>query len=67
MNNCILEQKKKKKNKIILVISQFMLLLGIVILWESLAYFDIIDTFIFSSPSRIINILIKYISTGEIW
>lgn len=67
MNNCILEQKKKKKNKIILVISQFMLLLGIIILWESLAYFEIIDTFIFSSPSRIMNVLIKYISTGELW
>ena len=48
MNNCILEQKKKKKNKIILVISQFMLLLGIIILWESLAYFEIIFIAVFT-------------------
>lgn len=67
MNNCKFELRNRKNKKIILVISQITLLVLILAIWEGLAYFKLIDTFIFSSPSRIMKILISYIETGELW
>ena len=67
MNDCIYELKLKKRRKKLLIISQIMLLFFILIIWELLAYFKAIDTFLFSSPSRIFNILLSYIETGELW
>lgn len=57
----------KKKKKRLLLIYQLLLLIGFLILWELLAHFKIIDTFLFSSPSRIIKILIEYVRNGSIW
>lgn len=67
MNDCIYELKLKKRRKKLLIISQIMLLFFILIIWELLAYFKVIDTFLFSSPSRVFNILLSYIETGELW
>lgn len=67
MTDCSLDVRNKKKNRIKLLISQITLLLTIIILWELLAYFKIIDTFIFSSPSRIIKLLFNYMESGKLW
>lgn len=49
--------KKIKKNKIIILTSQISLLVIFITLWEVLARLNIIDSFLFSSPSKIINTL----------
>lgn len=50
--------KSIKKKKILVTISQISLLIIFIVTWELLARFGIINTFIFSSPSQIINTLI---------
>ena len=47
--------KKEKKEKIIVVLSQISILLAFLILWEVLSKYEIINSFIFSSPSKIIT------------
>lgn len=46
---------------------QILFCISFLILWEVLATYGVIDDFIFSKPSAIWNLLIKYISTGEIF
>lgn len=47
--------KKIKKEKIIIKIAQFGIIIGLIALWEILANNGIIDSFIMSSPSRIVK------------
>ena len=61
--NAIIKRKKKK----MLLLYQLLLLILFLVIWELMAYFKIIDTFLFSSPSRIIKILIEYVKNGTIW
>ena len=46
---------------------QILFCLSFLILWEMLASYGVIDDFIFSKPSAIWSLLMKYISTGEIF
>lgn len=60
LNNNIPNDRKKylKKiflNKITIIITQISIIIGIIILWEVLANLNIIDSFIMSSPSRILK------------
>lgn len=56
--------KKLKKEKIIVISSQLIILIGFIITWELLSTYKIINPFIFSSPSKIIetikNLFISY-------
>ena len=65
------ECKKIKKayrfKKIKLIICQLLLLILFLTIWELLAYYNVINTFIFSKPSDIFKLLIKYIKTNEIF
>ncbi len=45
--------KKKKKNKIIIILSQLVLTLSFLLLWQLLTDHKIINPFIFSSPKKI--------------
>ena len=47
--------KNIRKEKIIIKIIQFSIVIGLIILWEVLANKGIIDSFIMSSPSRIVK------------
>ena len=47
--------KKLKKEKIIVISSQLIILIGFIITWELLSTYKIINPFIFSSPSKIIE------------
>lgn len=47
--------KNIKKKKIIILFFQIFILIGFVTLWEILGDLEIIDTFIMSQPSRILN------------
>lgn len=67
MNSKINNIKSNKlKSKLHLVFTQIALLVFIIISWEFLAYIKVIDTFLFSSPSRIIKTLFIYINSGEL-
>ena len=59
-----LKNIKKEKVKVLLI--QIALLVGILVLWEILANAGIIQTFLFSKPSDIYKLFIKYISNGEL-
>lgn len=69
--------KKIKKNKLTILITQITLTLIFIISWELLSKFNIINSFIFSSPSKIIKCIYElyinnnlfihiYITTKEI-
>ena len=59
---------KKERNKKILVISlQVLILVGFIALWEILAKTGVIDTFITSCPSKIIETIVGIAETGELW
>ncbi len=59
MNNISLSQqaflKNHKQQYYIIIFSRILLFFSFLIIWELSSYFDIIDAFIFSSPSRIWN------------
>ena len=65
MNNPYLINLKKEKRKIL--IAQIILFTFFIIAWELLSKFNVIDSFLFSSPSKIFKTLIVYISNGEIF
>lgn len=47
--------KKKKKEKILVKVVQFSIIIGFIMLWEMLANYGIIDSFIMSQPSRMLE------------
>ena len=51
--------KKKRIKKILIIFSQISILLVCILLWEYLANKEIINTFIYSSPSRMLNTIIN--------
>lgn len=66
MNDCYLNKEiKKEKRKIIIL--QILVIITFLVLWEILAYFKVINTFLVSKPSDILKLLYKYIVNNEIW
>ena len=59
--------KKQKQKKAIILISQIMLLIVFIALWELLTSLKILDSFIMSSPSRIISQTIRLFNSGELF
>lgn len=62
--------KRLKKEKISILVTQVLILVGFIALWEILANLNIIDSFITSQPSRILNTLINLSSNDllhHIW
>ena len=62
--------KKYKREKIIVIFFQIFILVGFLVLWEVLSKYEIINPFIFSSPSRILttikNLYLNYDLIGHI-
>ncbi|MBQ2937460.1 MAG: ABC transporter permease [Clostridia bacterium] len=59
-NNGISKERKKylnkvKKNKLLIILTQILILVGFLAIWEILANKDVIDSFITSQPSRILK------------
>lgn len=50
--------KSKKKRKFLIHLFQILLLVTLILVWELLAKYELINTFISSSPSRIVNTII---------
>lgn len=59
--------KKRKKEKIIITISQLLILIIFLIIWQLLANFNIINTFIFSSPKKVLDTLINLYNTKNLF
>lgn len=56
-----------RKNKIFILSMQILLFIAIIGLWELLAHFNVIDSFFFSSPSRIYKTFVSLVGTGTLW
>ena len=50
--------KKLKKEKIVVTIFRILIIVFFLLVWQLLADFNIINTFIFSSPSKILNTIV---------
>lgn len=56
----LLYLKRKKNRKFLITLTQFLILIGIIVVWELLANAKIIDPFITSQPSRIFKTILNY-------
>ena len=65
MNSCF--NKEEKREKKVILLWQITILICFFTLWELLSKVGIIDSFLFSSPSEIIFLLVKYIKSGELF
>jgi len=59
--------KKMKKRKALTVTLQIGILILFLLVWELIAYFEIVDPFIISSPSRILKIIGSLYSAGNLF
>ena len=59
--------KKQKMNKVKILLIQLFVFFGFLLLWEVLSSREIINSFLFSKPSSIIQLLKKYIISGELY
>ncbi|WP_373599403.1 ABC transporter permease [Paraclostridium bifermentans] len=59
--------KSLKREKQTIIFFQILLLVGFIAVWEVLARLNIIDVFLFSKPSDIYALFIKYIQNGELF
>ena len=59
--------KKRKKEKIIISLFQILILIIFIIIWQALADFKIINTFIFSSPQKILDTIITLYKTKDLF
>lgn len=58
---------KRKKKKIFISAMQILIILTFLIIWEVLAKNNLINTFLFSSPSRIINTIVSLYLDGQLF
>lgn len=65
--NQILYLKKMKQHQLFVLITRVLLLIGFLLLWEITADARIIDSFIFSSPSRIIRCFVEMVKDKSIF
>ena len=59
--------KTKKREKIFTQVIRFMLIFFFLVIWEILAYQNIINTFLYSSPSHILSSIFHLFYNGELW
>ena len=59
--------KKIKKEKLFITISRILILVIFILLWELLSRLKIIDTFLLSSPSKILNTIIELYKTNNLF
>lgn len=59
--------KKRKINKLLIILCQLSILLLVIIIWEFFARKEIINTFIYSSPSKIIKTIINLHQTNNLY
>lgn len=55
-----------KKNKLMIILIQFLIIFSFILIWEYLSKKEIINPFIFSSPSKIINTFKDLLVTNQL-
>ena len=58
--------KRIKRNRILVLVTQILILLIFLILWELLSKYKVINPFIFSSPSRIVKTIITLFKSNNL-
>ncbi len=58
--------KKYKTKKILILLTQISILALFLILWELLTKYEIISSFFFSSPSKIVDTIVELFRSGEL-
>ena len=59
--------KRIKKNNILIRLSQLLIIIALIILWQVLAELNIINTFISSSPKQFLNTIISLYNDGNLF
>ena len=59
--------KKKRKNKILVLSTQLLILILFFMLWELLAKYNLINTFFYSSPSKIFITLVNLFESNSLF
>ncbi len=59
--------KKLKREKIVVRFTQIIIIILFLIIWEFLAHFEIINTFLYSSPSKIIKTILNLYSKNDLF
>ena len=59
--------KKLKKEKFIITLFQILILVIFIVVWQLLANFNIINTFIFSSPKKVLDTIINLYNTKDLF
>ena len=57
--------KRLKKKKFLIYLSQFGIIFLLLLIWELLSRFNIINNFLFSSPSSILNTIVSLINSNN--
>ena len=59
--------KKIKKNKFLVLLFQLLILILFILGWQILADLELINTFISSSPKKVLNTLVELTKNGDIY
>lgn len=59
--------KNRKKTAFFIRLSQFIIIFLFIIIWQLLAHFNLINTFIFSSPKKILETIINLHQTNNLY
>ena len=59
--------KREKKNKLLIHLTQIIIIITLFGIWELLARFNIINTFLYSSPTRIIKTIINLFNESNLF
>lgn len=59
--------KKNKRKKYLIRLTQISIIVLFLILWELLAHFEIINTFLYSSPSRVVETMKKLFFSNDLF
>lgn len=59
--------KQRKQNKLLIIFFQLLILITLITVWEYLAQKEIINTFIYSSPSKILKTIINLHQTNNLY
>lgn len=59
--------RKYKTKRFLIILTQLTILVGFILLWELLSKYEIISSFFFSSPSKILQTLGELYSSGELF
>ncbi len=58
---------KLYKNQKMIRFLQILIIVSLIVLWEVATYYNVIDSFIFSSPSRVVNTFLEMAKDGSIF